>query len=56
MGKTVEAILLWIRVLYLLTLFTPSLLVGSFVDQTEGRLRRFWLRLLLWSLEAAGMS
>jgi aarF domain-containing kinase len=52
--ETVEAILLWIRVLYLLALFTPSLLVGSFVDQTEGRLRRFWLRLLLWSLEAAG--
>lgn len=54
MGKTVEAIILWFRLIYLVVLFTPTLVVGVFINQTEGGLRRFWLHLLLRSLEAAG--
>jgi hypothetical protein len=54
MGKTVEAVLLWFRVIFLVALFTPALVLGTFINQTDGPLRRFWLRLLLRSLEAAG--
>ena len=54
MGKTVEAVLLWVRAFYLLALFAPCLLVGAFVDKDGGRLRTFWMHLLLRSLEAAG--
>lgn len=53
-GKTVEAVLLWVRAFYLLALFAPCLLVGAFVDKDGGRLRTFWMHLLLRSLEAAG--
>ncbi|XP_073390845.1 uncharacterized protein [Physcomitrium patens] len=52
--ETVEAIILWFRLIYLVVLFTPTLVVGVFINQTEGGLRRFWLHLLLRSLEAAG--
>lgn len=54
MGKTVEAVLLWVRVVYLLALFAPCLLVGALVEKDGGRLRTFWMHLLLRSLEAAG--
>lgn len=54
MGKTVEAISLLFRLMYLVALFTPTLFVGAFIDQTDGPLRRFWLHLLLRSLESAG--
>ena len=54
MGKTVETVLLWFRVIFLVALFTPSLLIGAFISQEDGLLRRFWLHLLLRSLEAAG--
>jgi hypothetical protein len=54
MGKTVEAISLLFRLMYLVALFTPTLFVGAFIHQTDGPLRRFWLHLLLRSLESAG--
>lgn len=38
MGKTVEAVLLWVRAFYLLALFAPCLLVGAFVGKDGGRL------------------
>lgn len=40
--------------MYLVALFTPTLFVGAFIHQTDGPLRRFWLHLLLRSLESAG--
>ncbi|XP_024367568.1 uncharacterized protein [Physcomitrium patens] len=52
--ETVEAVLLWCRVVFLVALFTPALLVGAFVSDADGPLRRFWLHILLRSLEAAG--
>lgn len=38
----------------MVALFTPALLVGAFVSDADGPLRRFWLHILLRSLEAAG--
>ncbi|KAG0574581.1 hypothetical protein KC19_VG273600 [Ceratodon purpureus] len=52
--ETVEAISLLFRLMYLVVLFTPTLFLGALIDQTGGRLRQFWLHLLLRSLESAG--
>ena len=54
MGKTVEAVSLLFRLMFLVALFTPTLVVGAFIDQIDTSLRRFWLHLLLRSLESAG--
>ncbi|XP_024526696.1 ABC1 family protein YPL109C, mitochondrial isoform X1 [Selaginella moellendorffii] len=53
--KTVEAVLLFFRTLYLFALFTPALVLSMFAaDKPDSRLRAAWLYVLLRTLEYAG--
>ncbi|KAJ8428549.1 hypothetical protein Cgig2_003797 [Carnegiea gigantea] len=52
--SVVEAIILFLRVIYLAILFSPCLAMAPFADSLGAEFRKVWLRILLHTLESAG--
>ncbi|KAH9300518.1 hypothetical protein KI387_012101, partial [Taxus chinensis] len=50
----VERLMLLLRILYLMTLFTPVVAMAPFADALGGNYRKLWLHMLHCSLEKAG--
>jgi aarF domain-containing kinase len=55
MGKTVEAVKLMLRAMYLVALFSPCLIMGAFVEE-KSHFRTLWMHMLLRTLELAGKN
>eukprot|EP01018_Ginkgo_biloba_P015466 Gb_32291 [translate_table: standard] len=51
-----EGLILVIRALYLMALFTPAITMAPFADAFGGKYRKMWLQLVRQSLEKAGAA
>lgn len=52
--SVVEAIILFLRVIYLAILFSPCIAMAPFADSLGAEFRKVWLHILLHTLESAG--
>lgn len=56
LDNALEGIILFLRAIYLMLLFTPAVITGPLADVAGGRYRRMWLELVHYSLESAGAA